>query len=315
MKRILFLLLITLVVLFARQEEFKSEVSFYTSGVKSETNLDIGEQLSNELRFGLYVEDNFFNMLEFGFKKSSNISYSNSTEKTDINRLFLSIVKERYLTKDIALYGSAGIGHEEYTNSKFLNQDIAFVQYGIGTKLWIKRRFAIRIEVTHNANLFGDNNLLYSLGFVVPIQRKTPRDDDRDGVLNVNDRCPNTRPGKFVDKRGCLEGVPLNVNFSFDRSNYSEKYDPTIEDVAVYMKENEKYEINLDGHTDSKGSSRYNLALSVKRAFSIARELMKQGVVKDNIKINPYGETNPKATNKTKRGRSKNRRVDTKYER
>ncbi len=73
--------------------------------------------------------------------------------------------------------------------------------------------------------------------------------------------------------------------------------------------------INLEviiavGHTDSVGSDAYNQKLSVKRAEAVKAYLVTKGIEKNRVYTEGKGEKQPVADNKTKEGRSKNRRVE-----
>jgi OOP family OmpA-OmpF porin len=70
------------------------------------------------------------------------------------------------------------------------------------------------------------------------------------------------------------------------------------------------FKVSLYGHTDSLGKVEYNQILSENRAISIADYLVSKGVKPTAFVIFGYGESKPVATNKTKEGRSLNRRVD-----
>jgi len=349
MKKILLSLVVASVVTFAGQGDYKSELSFHVGGVKPEGNLDLENQLNLGLRFGVYVEDKFFDMVEAGFERASNVDYDNSTQDTNINRFFVNLVKEYDISKDTALYGLAGVGYENYRNPMFNNDDDGFFQYGVGLKQWITNEFALKAEVRHGITFGGDNNLFYSLGFVIPfgkivseempiksepivivekpkpvpvivkeepklvVVKAVPKDDDNDGVINENDKCLTTPSGKVVNSVGCMKIVRLHVNFDYDKSDISEEYIPRIKEVVNFMNENSDYSVVIDGHTDARGSEKYNLALSVRRANAVADELVSRGVDRSKITVNGYGETNPIATNKTEDGRAQNRRVDTSF--
>jgi OmpA-OmpF porin, OOP family len=63
------------------------------------------------------------------------------------------------------------------------------------------------------------------------------------------------------------------------------------------------------GHTDSIGTDAYNLKLGQRRAESVKRYLVRQGVSADRVYTDTKGEREPVATNKTADGRARNRRV------
>ena len=64
------------------------------------------------------------------------------------------------------------------------------------------------------------------------------------------------------------------------------------------------------GHTDSKGSAKYNLKLSQRRAQSVKNYLVKRGIASQRLIAKGYGEAHPMASNKTADGRSLNRRSE-----
>jgi outer membrane protein OmpA-like peptidoglycan-associated protein len=66
------------------------------------------------------------------------------------------------------------------------------------------------------------------------------------------------------------------------------------------------------GHTDSTGSDSYNLALSQRRAASVADYLSARGVQSARLGTRGFGETQPVADNETEQGKAANRRVEIK---
>ena len=69
----------------------------------------------------------------------------------------------------------------------------------------------------------------------------------------------------------------------------------------------------IEGHTDSDGSAKYNKRLSQKRANAVKSYLENRGVAKERLKAIGYGESKPVASNATKAGREKNRRIEFKF--
>jgi len=76
------------------------------------------------------------------------------------------------------------------------------------------------------------------------------------------------------------------------------------------MNENPSYNLDINGHTDSKGAASMNLDLSQRRAEAVMNYLTKQGVEASRLKATGYGQTIPVATNSTAVGRALNRRVE-----
>ncbi len=73
--------------------------------------------------------------------------------------------------------------------------------------------------------------------------------------------------------------------------------------------ENRNVYLEIQGHTDGTGSADYNMKLGAERAEAVRRYLNKQGVALNRMSTISYGASEPVESNKTKEGRSKNRRV------
>ena len=83
-----------------------------------------------------------------------------------------------------------------------------------------------------------------------------------------------------------------------------------FKDLAEYIQADESVErVEIDAHTDSKGSDLANRELSKKRGEAIARRLKQFGVPESKILARFHGERYPTASNETPEGRNKNRRV------
>ena len=76
------------------------------------------------------------------------------------------------------------------------------------------------------------------------------------------------------------------------------------------MKEKSTIQIEIAGHTDSKGTDEYNLNLSERRAKAVVSYLKENGVGQERITTLFFGESKPIETNETSEGRRKNRRVE-----
>ena len=124
---------------------------------------------------------------------------------------------------------------------------------------------------------------------------------------------PSAAPAKPAPKPAPVaEKVTLaaDVLFDFDKSVLKPEGKSKLDDLATKVKA-----INLEvviaiGHTDSIGSDAYNQKLSVRRAESVKAYLVSKGVEPNRIYTEGKGEKQPVASNKTKEGRQKNRRVE-----
>ena len=77
----------------------------------------------------------------------------------------------------------------------------------------------------------------------------------------------------------------------------------------VLLRHKEILRVEIQGHTDSRGSDSYNLDLSQRRALSVRTWLTQAGVEPDRLVAKGYGEAVPIASNRTRSGRAANRRV------
>jgi outer membrane protein OmpA-like peptidoglycan-associated protein len=102
-----------------------------------------------------------------------------------------------------------------------------------------------------------------------------------------------------------------NIEFDFAKADVGEEYDQQLNDLAKAMIA-KPYLVSLRGHADAIGSYVANWKTSEKRAIAVKAYLVKKGIKEDRIVTTPFGSAIPLATNKTKAGRHKNRRVEIK---
>lgn len=122
-----------------------------------------------------------------------------------------------------------------------------------------------------------------------------------------------TLPGAEVERVG--EGIKVTmkenmVNFGFDSSDLTSAAKANLDKLAQVLKNNMDTNINIYGHTDSKGTDAYNLSLSERRAAAVKNYLVSQGVSASRMFTMGVGEKEPVASNDTDAGRAENRRVE-----
>lgn len=122
----------------------------------------------------------------------------------------------------------------------------------------------------------------------------------------------NTVPDAKVERVG--EGIVVefnsNVLFGFDESTLSADARTNLDKLVKVLDAYPDTDIEIQGHTDSKGSVAYNQALSERRATAVSGYLAGQGTSDSRLTIKGYGETVPKYENSTAEGRTENRRVE-----
>ena len=122
---------------------------------------------------------------------------------------------------------------------------------------------------------------------------------------------PAPAPAKPAPKP-VAEKVTLaaDVLFDFDKSVLKPEGKAKLDDLAGKIQAIALEVVIAIGHTDSIGSDAYNQKLSVRRAESVKAYLVSRGVEPNRIYTEGKGEKQPVASNKTKEGRQKNRRVE-----
>ena len=136
-----------------------------------------------------------------------------------------------------------------------------------------------------------------------------PLDSDNDGVADYLDKCPNTPKGATVDARGCWT-YAAKVMFDINSAEIKSEAYPMLDEAILILEKNPEMKVEIDGHTDNTGSAAYNMNLSERRAKSVMKYFVDKGVEAERLTTKGFGLTKPAASNDTKEGRTKNRRVE-----
>ena len=102
------------------------------------------------------------------------------------------------------------------------------------------------------------------------------------------------------------------LNFDFDKSVVKPQYFELLRNVKDYAEQND-LRLTIIGHTDSKGTDAYNMALGMRRAVAVRDKLIEFGLDPSRIlSVESRGESEPIAPNDTEQGRFENRRIECK---
>ena len=308
--------------------EYNYEIAPMVGYVDSGSKMD----LKNHKVFGLGAyknmgEDCKLDQLELALLHGNDADYENSTAETNTNILMANAIKEYKINDTFGLYALAGLGYHQIKTELFGDDSEGFFDYGVGAKVKLAERLALKLDARHMLRFDGSTNVLYTLGLAIPFGEKAakeapvqaepkveaPKDSDNDGVIDANDKCPNSAAGAKVDTDGCeivIKAIDLGIVFDTDSATIKSTDLEKFEKFVAYAKKVPNQGIIIEAHTDDRGSEKYNMGLSHRRALSAKNQLIQMGIDADRISAKGYGESKPKVANTTEENRQMNRRVE-----
>jgi outer membrane protein OmpA-like peptidoglycan-associated protein len=143
-------------------------------------------------------------------------------------------------------------------------------------------------------------------------------------ICKGSDKCPDKPEvvNGYLDDDGCPDKKLLvkvtktkieltqKVYFAYNKARIRKRSYQLLRDVATVLKDRPTMKVRIEGHTDSRGRKRYNKRLSRRRARAVRQFLIREGIAPDRMVAVGYGEEKPIASNRTRAGREKNRRVE-----
>ena len=104
-----------------------------------------------------------------------------------------------------------------------------------------------------------------------------------------------------------------SVFHSFDSDAIQSENKALIQAHAKYLADNPGRKVRVEGNTDERGSSEYNLALGQRRANGVKKMLILGGANANQIEAVSFGEEKPRATSHNESAWAQNRRTDIVY--
>ncbi len=118
-------------------------------------------------------------------------------------------------------------------------------------------------------------------------------------------RDPLNDPANILSKR--------SVYFEFDSFSIKDEFKSVVEAHGKFLAGNPERKVIIQGHTDERGGSEYNLALGQKRAEAVRRALSLAGARDSQMEAVSFGKEKPKATGSGEEAWAQNRRADIVY--
>ena len=114
------------------------------------------------------------------------------------------------------------------------------------------------------------------------------------------------------DAAARASNLPRVVYFDFDSFVVKDEFRPIVEGYAKYLGANKAKKMQIEGHTDERGSREYNLALGQKRAEAVQKSMLVVGATEGQLEAVSYGEERPAAQGSDEAAWAKNRRAELK---
>ncbi len=144
-------------------------------------------------------------------------------------------------------------------------------------------------------------------------------DKDGDGIPDRLDKCPDQFgpppdgcPKKYTLVEVKKEKIEIKQQVHFATAKYRVLPDsfPLLNQVSQVLSDFPKMRVSIEGHTDNVGGEASNMRLSQRRAEAVRDYLVSKGVSPARLEATGYGPTKPIASNKTAKGKAKNRRTE-----
>lgn len=217
------------------------------------------------------------------------------------------------------------LGQNFYLHGDAMGGDSTLLNAGIGLHFG-GESWALRAEALFHSDDGDYEETQFNVGLHIPIgSRAVPTEvvepiqvvapEPTPAPAPVAPPCELPGPGQPMTLDGCKAGdviVLRGVNFEFDKSKLTVNAKTLLDMVADALLARTDIKVEIDGHTDAKGSDAYNQKLSERRAQAVKDYLSGRGVSLTRMTFIGFGESKPIATNETDEGRELNRRVELK---
>ena len=129
----------------------------------------------------------------------------------------------------------------------------------------------------------------------------------RQDSINAANAARDEASRRLAEARNLLTAM---VYFDYDRSDIRDDSKAQLDQKIPLLNANPGIAIKVTGHTDSRGSDEYNVALGQRRARAVRDYLVQRGISSDRITLDSRGEEQPAAQGEDESAWSQNRRAE-----
>ncbi|MBB1426844.1 outer membrane beta-barrel protein [Shewanella sp. SG44-2] len=298
--------------------------------------------------FGGYLFNEYIG-IELGYRDLGRAEWTNyDTKSYDVGATgvslgvvgFYPLADKWSLSSEVGTYSYLLENQQTVNGQKLSDSGVGlFAGAGVGynftdnLKLEAKYRRYENLDADALNNLKMESNywglaLSYRFGTITPAPVAAPvvvapvvvplGDDDKDGVTNNIDKCPDTPSTHKVDATGC--SVYENVTTKYDLGGILFANDSAeiragsfadLEKLADHLTKYPQHTVSVQGHASNVGKAEYNMKLSERRAVAVASALNKKyGISISRISSVGYGVTKPVMQGSSAEANRVNRRIE-----
>lgn len=167
-----------------------------------------------------------------------------------------------------------------------------------------------------STSIFTDKNSKDSASIENRNIKNKSTDPNQNSNIKVNKlEDPKIETVKIVSDRKDPNKLfdSYSVYFDLDEYTVQDKYRPLLKRHGEFLAKNPNVFVFVEGHTDERGGTEYNLSLGQKRSNAVRIELLRHGARENQTEAYSYGSEKPKALGSNEEAWSQNRRVDLQY--
>ncbi len=223
------------------------------------------------------------------------------------------LFKQRDSHRGLAFFLRAGAGKmENKTELPYRRLNDTHLLLGAGFQYGFANGVALRSDL----DLYDADSRLVTIGLLSrfgwqgaeePLRREEPSSPV---VSSPAPTAPSPLPSSAPAEEKVKLGELGTVYFATDSAELDKRARAVLDEVASELLRVPGAIVEVEGHTDSRGTEAYNQALSERRARAVIDYLTVKGIEKRRLVAKAHGERRPVASNDTARGRQLNRRVE-----